>query len=424
MRTWWWIAASLLLAACGSLLGDPAGEPAPPTFPSSPPSSTAPVTGGSAPPQETTTSSTSTPPPATTLPLPLRALAFEEIASELGFPVGIEQPSGDGRLFFVLKEGRIVIWEDGRIVDGAFLDISPLVRDRGEQGLLGLAFHPDYQANGRFFVHYSDRAGNTRVEEYLVSDDPDRADPDSARLILAVEQPAANHNGGQLSFGPDGYLYLGLGDGGGANDQFGNGQRPDTLLGTILRLDVDGEVPYGIPSDNPFIDGGGAPEVWAFGLRNPWRFSFDEGLIYIGDVGQNRFEEIDVAPADAGGLNYGWPITEGLHCFRPGTDCSTTGLTLPLFEVSQSDAGSCSITGGVVYRGATIPEIAGHYLYSDFCGGWLRSFRYADGGVADATDWTAQVGIVGRVTSFGRDSDGEVYVAVADGRILKLVAER
>lgn len=368
---------------------------------------------------ETTTTTVAT---TTTTTLPLLGLSYEKVAEGLSFPIFVDAPPGDPRIFIATKDGRIHIMKDGRLLLEPFLDIAELVLNSNEQGFLGMAFHPSYADNGLFYVHYSDRFGDTRLVEYRVSDIPDLADPETARQLLSIVQPASNHNGGMLAFGPDGYLYLALGDGGGANDRFGNGQRPDTLLGTILRLDSGGGDPYGIPSDNPFVGGGGAPEVWAFGLRNPWRFSFDGDLIYIGDVGQNAWEEITVAPAAAGGLNHGWPITEGLHCFSPSSGCDQAGLTLPVLEYSHSDG--CSVTGGYVYRGAAIPELDGHYFYSDWCGGWLRSFRYENGQAVDQRDWTEQVGQLASVASFGTDSAGELYVTTAAGDVWKLVPQR
>jgi glucose/arabinose dehydrogenase len=209
----------------------------------------------------------------------------------------------------------------------------------------------------------------------------------------------------------DGALFLGLGDGGGANDGFGNGQNIDTLLGGLVRIEVDAPDP--------------SAELFQYGLRNPWRFWIDQlgdDLVYIADVGQNAYEEVTVAALDPG-VNYGWPVTEGLHCFRPGSGCDTTGLTLPVIEVEHGDSGTCSITGGIVYRGRAIPEIEGHYFYSDYCGGYLRSFRHEDGEAVDQTDWTDQVGTAGRVASFGVDGEGEIYVLATD-RILKLVPDR
>lgn len=413
----------LVLAACAS----PAVEPVPTTVePATTASteqptttSTSTTTGASTTTSETTTTTN-------TLP-PLTGLAYEKVAEDLTFPVFVDAPPGDDRLFVVTKDGQIRIVKDGVTLVEPFLDIRELVRNEGEQGLLGLAFHPSYSTNGLLYVHHSDRHGDSKVVEYRVSDNPDLVDPESARLIYFTTQPAANHNGGMLAFGPDDYLYIALGDGGGAGDRYGNGQRPDTVLGTLLRIDVDdgdtGEgVSYGIPADNPFVDGGGAAEVWAYGLRNPWRFSFDGDLLYIGDVGQNRWEEIDVAPAADPGLNYGWPIMEGRNCFSPSSGCTTDDLHLPVIEFSHGEG--CSVTGGYVYRGEEIPELDGRYFYSDFCGGWLRSFVYANGQATDLQDHTAEVGTLTSVSSFGTDGFGGIYVTTAGGEVWKLVADR
>lgn len=306
-----------------------------------------------------------------------------------------------------------------------FLDLTPDVGSSGlEQGLLGMAFHPDYADNGRFFVYYTDLDGTSRLYEYAAPGG--EADPGSARLVLSQPQPASNHNAGMLEFGPDGYLYVSLGDGGGANDEFGHGQRSDTLLGTILRLDVDGADPYAVPPDNPFVAGGGAAQVWAYGLRNPWRFTIDpvEELLYIADVGQDEWEEVNATSYDAPGLNYGWPITEGPECLDDDDDdeCDRDGLVEPVFAY-EHDQG-CSITGGFVYRGTAIPELDGHYFYADWCGQWVRSFRLAGGSVTAETDWTAELGDVGQVLSFGRDGFGELYVLNQDGFVLKIVPRR
>jgi glucose/arabinose dehydrogenase len=337
-------------------------------------------------------------------------------------PVFVAAPPGDPRLFVVEKPGRIRVI-GGAAEDDVFLDIRSLTdEDNLEQGLLGMAFHPSFADNGRLFVHYTDRSGTSTVAEYQVSaDDPDRADPDSGRIVLTQSQPRGNHNGGMLAFGPDGYLFVSLGDGGGADDGFGNGQRADTLLGTLLRIDVDGGDPYAIPPGNPFVAGGGAPEVWAFGLRNPWRFSIDDGLLYIGDVGQRDWEEVDVAPVDTAGLNYGWSVLEGEACFRTA-GCDTTGFTMPVVVYPHSDG--CSVTGGYVYRGAAIPEMDGQYFYGDWCGGWVRSFRYSAGTATDHTDWTDSFGRLGQIVSFGLDGFGELHVVVQDGTIHKIVPVR
>ena len=237
-------------------------------------------------------------------------------------------------------------------------------------------------------------------------------------IVFRIDQPAANHNGGMIEFGPDGFLYVGLGDGGRSNDAFGNGQNPASALGVLLRFDVSAPGIAAPAPGNPFA----VPEVWFIGLRNPWRFSIDpvSGLILIAAVGQNAFEEISAALLSEPGVNYGWPITEGLHCFRPRSGCDVDGLTLPVWEVAHGDAGTCSITGGVVYRGAAIPALVGHYLFSDFCGGYLRSIP-VEGAFETAVDWTEQVGDASRVVSFGTDSEGEVYVLNSDGDILKIV---
>ena len=411
-----WISLVLLLAACSGSgqepISVPLTEPGPEGTVATPDSTTAtqPVTTDAAP--VTAASSTTT---TTIVPLePLLGLAYEQVAGDLEFPVFLDAPPGSERLFIVSKEGRIRLWVEGAVLGDPFLDIADLVRNEGEQGLLGLAFDPAYADNGRFFVHYSDNSGDTVLASYVASSDPNRADPASGQILFTADQPASNHNGGMLAFGPDDFLYLALGDGGRSNDAFGNGQRSDTVYGALLRFAIE---PFGPAPGNPFN------EVWSYGLRNPWRFSFDGELIYIADVGQNAFEEINVAPAALSGLNYGWPISEGLHCFAPSTGCDTDGITLPVLEVSHGDGGACSITGGYVYRGADIPELHGHYFYSDYCGGWLRSFAWDGSTVTESADWTAEVGNVGRITSFGTDGFGELYVTAGDS-VYRLVPVR
>ena len=303
------------------------------------------------------------------------------------------------------------------------LDISGQVFNDGERGLLGAAFHPLFEPGSLLVVHYTDRGGDTMVASFPVVDDV--ADGQAEQVVLRVEQPAGNHNGGMIQFDASGYLYVGMGDGGGANDRFGNGQNLDSLLGSILRLSITDGAGYTIPDDNPFIDLAGArPEIWAWGLRNPWRFWIDDpsGQMFIGDVGQNQYEEVDVIAMDSGGTNLGWPITEGLHCFSPPSGCDTTGLTLPLLEVSHADARSCSITGGIVYRGTAIPELAGIYFFSDYCAGYLRGFSPNDPGAV--TDYTDEIGgSPGSVTSFGEGADGEMYLTTTNA-VYKLVADR
>ncbi len=345
-------------------------------------------------------------------------LAVEVVAEGLRSPVYVTAPSDDPRLFIVEQPGRVRVLDGGVLRSEPFLDITDRVRDGGERGLLGLAFHPVYAANGHFYVNYTALDGSTRIERYQVSADPNVADPASNTLIIEIEQPYGNHNGGMVAFGPDGMLYLGMGDGGSANDPQGNGQDAGTLLGSLLRVDVDGDDPYEIPLGNPFAGVSGArDEAWAIGLRNPWRFSFDaeDGLLYIGDVGQNAWEEINVAPASAAGLNYGWNEMEGLHCFGFGS-CDQSDLTLPAVEYGHDNG--CSVIGGVVYRGTELPDLVGHYLYSDWCDGWLRSFRYADGTVSAHTEWA--VGDLGNVLSFGEDAARNVYITSQSGRVYRI----
>ncbi|HET9986109.1 MAG TPA: PQQ-dependent sugar dehydrogenase [Longimicrobiales bacterium] len=346
------------------------------------------------------------------------ALGLQTVAEGLISPVYLTTPPGDARLFIVEQPGRIRIVKDGRLLDRPFLDITAKVRSGGEQGLLSVAFDPKYGETGFFYVDYTDRNGDTRVERYRVSADADVADPASVKPILFQAQPFSNHNGGLLVFGPDGMLYVGLGDGGSGGDPQGNGQSLGTLLGKILRIDPGRGDPYAIPADNPFVARAGArPEIWAYGLRNPWRFAFDRtaGLLYIADVGQNKYEEVDAEPAGAAGLDYGWNRMEGLHCYGAST-CDQSGLRLPVLEYEHPDG--CSITGGYVYRGRAIPEIAGQYFYSDYCGGWLRSFRL-QGRTATPRRW--DVGNLDGITSFGEDAAGELYVVVQGGTVSRIV---
>jgi glucose/arabinose dehydrogenase len=351
---------------------------------------------------------------------------LEQVASGLSVPLYLTAPVGDvARLFVVEKTGGIRIIKDGSLLAEPFLDLSAKISSGGEQGLLGLAFDPDYGTNGRFVVHYTDLAGNTVLSRFQVSADPDRADPASEQILLAAIQPASNHNGGQITFGPDGFLYFGLGDGGGSGDPEGRGQDLSELLGSILRIDVRSGDPYTVPADNPFVGNPNArPEVWSYGLRNPWRFSFDRfnGDLYIADVGQDRLEEIDVSTSADGagrGVNYGWSIMEGKECFGSST-CDRTGLTLPVLDYSHAQG--CSVTGGYVYRGPAIPAIQGHYFYADFCQGWVRSFRYSGGAVTEETSWpTLSPG--GSILSFGEDLAGELYVLQASGGVYRIVSE-
>lgn len=348
--------------------------------------------------------------------IPETTLRLEKVAEGLNSPVYLTSPPGDTRLFIVEQAGRIRIIKNGRLLPAPFLDIASSVASGGERGMLSLAFHPDYKSNGWFFVDYTDRNGDTHVERFHVTSNADVADRASAKLILKIDQPYANHNGGLVMFGPDGMLYVGMGDGGSGGDPRGNGQNKNALLGKILRINVSRAEPYTIPVGNPFTDGAsGAREVWAVGMRNPWRFSFDRvgGMLYIGDVGQDRTEEIDVAPANQAGLNYGWNIMEGARCYRtPG--CSHDGLEMPLLTYDHG-GGVCSVIGGYVYRGHRIPHIVGHYFYSDYCAGWIRSFRYDHGQAVDRKQWN--VDHLGSVTSFGEDASGELYIVSENGTI-------
>jgi len=332
------------------------------------------------------------------------------VASGLERPIDI-QHAGDGRLFIVEKIGHIHVLQDGNLIQNPYLNIEGRVGSGGnEQGLLGLAFHPDYAVNGLFFVNYTDTNGDTVISRFRVTGDPNVADPNSEVILLRRSQPFGNHNGGSLDFGPDGYLYAGLGDGGSAGDPQGNAQSLDTWLGKILRLDVDSAEPYAVPADNPFGN-----EIWAYGLRNPWRISFDSqtGDLYIGDVGQNQWEEIDfVSAGTPGGMNFGWDYLEGTHPYE-GTPPQGAQLTPPVAEYNHSQG--CSVTGGYVYRGA-MPEWNGIYLYGDYCSGIVWGLINSNGG------WQNQVlfNDAGRITSFGQDNSGEVYIATNGGQILRL----
>jgi glucose/arabinose dehydrogenase len=352
------------------------------------------------------------------------SVGLEEVASGLAFPLYLTAPPGDPqRLFIVEKGGAIRVVRDGGLLPTPFLDIGAQLSTGGEQGLLGLAFDPDYATNGRFVVHYTDAAGDTKVSTFARSAaDPDLADPASEQPVLAADQPFDNHNGGQIVFGPEGFLYLGLGDGGSGGDPLGNGQDLTDLLGSILRMDIR-TAPYAVPPDNPFVGSStDRSEIWSYGLRNPWRFSFDRqtGDLYIADVGQNEWEEVDVSPVAAGAgkrVNFGWNVMEGRHCFA-STGCDQTGLTLPVLEYDHSQG--CSITGGYVYRGTAIPALQGQYFYGDFCGGWVRSFRYQAGAAVEQYQWpTLAPG--GSITSFGEDAAGELYVISSGGSVFRIV---
>ena len=350
------------------------------------------------------------------------SVALRLVSSGLDFPLYLTAPAGDPRLFVVEKTGRIRIVRNGVLAPAPFLDISTRISSGGEQGLLGLAFDPHYATSGRFYVDYTDRNGDTHISRFRVSADPDAADPASEEVLLTVDQPYSNHNGGDVTFGPDGYLYIGMGDGGSGGDPQGHGQNPNDLLGSLLRLDVSASTGYTVPSNNPYATGGGRPEVFSIGLRNPWRFSFDRasGDLYIADVGQDSREEVDVSTASSGGgrgLNYGWNRMEGTACYG-STGCNRTGLTLPVMDYTHADG--CSITGGYVYRGAALPSLTGTYFYADYCNGWIRSFTYTGGQAATPREWPA-LKPGGQITSFGEDAAGELYVMQQDGKLFQFI---
>lgn len=352
---------------------------------------------------------------------------MQEVVFGLSAPVFLTAPAGDPRLFVVEQAGTIRIVQNGTVLAAPFLDISARVTAGGERGLLSMAFDPQYASNGFFFIYFTDLNGDIAIERLRVSSgNPDLADPAPLRILTIAHRDFANHNGGLVAFGPDGLLYIGPGDGGGGGDTLGNGQNLDALLGKLLRIDVSNASagqPYAIPPLNPFAgQAGRRGEIWAYGLRNPWRYAFDAAtaLLYIADVGEGAREEVNVAAAATAGLNYGWNITEGSLCF-PGDPCNTQGLTLPVLEYAHDPSGGCSITGGRVYRGSAIPELRGRYFYSDFCSGWLRSFAFANGIAAEQVDWN--IINVGQIFSFGEDAQQELYMLTSTGRAYKIVRQ-
>jgi glucose/arabinose dehydrogenase len=354
-------------------------------------------------------------------------IQVERLFADLSFQemTNLVQPDDMNDRIFITEQTGVIyaLSTDNPQRADIFLDITGQVNRGGnEEGLLGLAFDPDYQENGYFYVYYSAAAPRRSVLSRfsLDQEDTDVADLQSEVIIMEVEQPFGNHNGGQLAFGPDGYLYIGLGDGGSAGDPEGNGQNLGTVLGSILRIDVSGlSAPgdYEIPADNPFVGTEGArQEIWAFGLRNPWRFSFDSetGLLWTGDVGQGSWEEIDII---AKGGNYGWNIMEGLHCYSPASGCDQSGLTLPIAEYDHSQ-GRCSVTGGYVYRGDQIPSLQGYYIYGDYCSGDIWALAYDGNAVIDNMLLT-ESGL--SITSFGEDLAGNLYILDREGGIYTLV---
>lgn len=368
-------------------------------------------------------------------------LTTELVADGLVLPLYVTHaPNDNDRVFIVEKIGRIRILTGGTVLAAPFLDIEPRVGGGagGERGLLGLTFHPDYSANGFFYVNYTNTGGNTVIARYQVSTNADVADENSEFILLTIAQPQTNHNGGWLDFGPDGMLYIATGDGGASNDSgkghtagTGNAQDiTDNLLGKILRIDVDGGSPFAIPPDNPFVGATGDDEIWSFGLRNPWRCAFDQqtGELFIADVGQNLWEEINVQPAgSAGGENWGWRCREGMHDFNT-QNCGGLTLIEPIHEYDH-EGNRCSITGGEVYRGLAIPDLRGTYFFADFCSGQIWSFQFDGDVTGPIQERTAELAPAGGlhisfISSFGRDARGELYICdMKDGEVYKIVRD-
>ncbi|SMP62468.1 PQQ-dependent sugar dehydrogenase [Noviherbaspirillum suwonense] len=365
-------------------------------------------------------------PAATTVPV----LGLQRVATGLSSPLLLIAPKDDPRLFVVERGGSIRVLRDGALLPTPFLDIRRSTTTDGERGLLSMAFDPQYQANGFFYLYFTDLNGDIAIERYRVSaTDPDVADPSSRLRIISIPHPAfSNHNGGLVSFGPDGFLYIGTGDGGGAFDPGGNAQNLGVLLGKLLRIDVSRSTasqPYSIPASNPFVNHGGRrAEIWAYGLRNPWRYAFDatDKLLYVADVGQSAREEVNVVGVDQAGANYGWNRMEGSVC-TAGGPCTSQGSVLPALDYAHDAASgnACSIIGGFTYRGAAIPELRGTYLYSDLCAGWLKGFRYQNGAATGQVDF--RITGAGTILSFGEDSLRELYLLTAEGSVYRIVRQ-
>ncbi len=402
-----WLA--LALAGCAAPTATlPAGQstPLPPTVPAQ--TSPARTSAAGQTDVPAATAAVTTTPQVTSNATQPAAPNWVQIAGGLDRPVDLAD-AGNGRLLVLEQPGTIRVIQDGTLLPTLFLDITGQVGSRGnEQGLLGIALHPDFKSNGYFYLNYTDQNGNTVIARFTVSSNPDQADPNSEKVLLQVQQPYPNHNGGSMVFGPDGYLYMGLGDGGSEGDPRLTGQNLNTLLGKLLRIDVNHGDRYAIPADNPFAKGGGLPEIWAYGLRNPWRFSFDRatGDLYIGDVGQDIYEEIDFLPAGSpGGSDFGWSYREGFHPDQ-GTPPAGIKLVDPVWEYSH-DVGGCAVTGGYVYRGKTVPSLDGVYIYGDFCSGIVWGLRRdASGKWQNQTLF--QTGV--NISSFGEDQSGELYL--------------
>jgi glucose/arabinose dehydrogenase len=411
MRLLGWLVLLTLAAGCA------------PQTAQQPPPSAAPV-ASQGPTQAVSPSPSAPVPSPTAATVQQGTFKLTQVASGLKSPVNVTAAGdGSGRLFIVEQPGRILVMKNGQVLPRPFLDIRSLVAYGGERGLLGLAFHPDFGLNGVFVVDYtrsSGHVGDTVIARYKAVPGSDVADPTSAQVLMVISQPQANHNGGMVTFGPDRYLYIGMGDGGAAGDQGpghapqGNGQSLTALLGKLLRIDVGASGSYAIPPSNPRLSSTARREIWAYGLRNPWRFSFDRatGALYIGDVGQNAWEEIDVRPASStGGENYGWPVFEGTHVYRGGR---LSGDVKPVTQYGHS-GGDCSVSGGYVYRGQKIPSMFGFYVFGDYCSGRVRTLVNFQG------QWRTSVLLDTSylISSFGQDEAGELYLMNLGGQVYR-----
>lgn len=362
---------------------------------------------------------------------PLLGLRLTLIVDGLDEPVAASGPAGTDRLFVLERRGTVRLLEGGRLAPQPVIDLTDRVSVEGslERGLVGIALHPGFDGNGRVFLSYTDTTTDLVVAEFRAMPDRSTFEADPVAELLRVEQPGLYHHGGTMVFGPDGHLWIGLGDGGGRGgpDPHGYGQDPDALQATLIRIDVDipgedadgNELAYAVPGDNPFVtEGGGAPEVWAFGVRNPWAFTFDEGLLYLADVGAESWEEINVvAIPRSRGANFGWSVFEGPECMQELL-CDLPDAIDPVVAVPRE--GSCAIIGGPVYRGDAIPELSGRYFYGDYCFGWIRTLWFSDGRVVEHFDWSDQIAVENLLTNFAVDGHGEVYVLRLDGQVYRI----
>ncbi|WP_240550117.1 PQQ-dependent sugar dehydrogenase [Candidatus Roseilinea sp. NK_OTU-006] len=415
------IGIALLLQACGGA-NAPAAAPAPTAVVVTAPAAMPTPASTEAPPASSSSKPATVEPSAGVEVRQNVQPALQMIAEGLDKPTYLTHAGdGSGALYITEQPGRVRVWRDGQLLPTPFLDLTDRVGNRGsEQGLLSIAFSPDFEQSRRFFVNYTDNGGDTVISGFIANADGLTADPSSEWVVMRIEQPYANHNGGQIQFGPDGMLYIGMGDGGAAGDPQNFAQNMRSLLGKMLRIDVSRSSPaqpYRVPADNPSVGDGARPEIWAFGLRNPWRFSFDRatGDLFIADVGQNAFEEINFQPAGQGGQNYGWKFREGLALYAG--DPGTLALTDPIHQYAHREGG-CSVTGGYVYRGSALPSLVGAYIYGDFCSGRIWTLRPNGNGA-----WQNDVlfSTPYNISSFGEDEAGELYVLDHNGAVYKLV---